>query len=245
MLRTFQLRQHLRSFFNFLLPPACALCLEPLTPPDPNSFCPGCRGQIPPLMDPRCRRCSVPYQAESGANHFCQTCLQEKIPLFDQVTSIGFYDGLLREAIHQFKYRNNINLDRPLAAMLAEQIQQANLTSDLIIPVPLHRDKLRQRTYNQSTLITRKLTSIIDTPYRLDLLARATPAPPQKGLSARERLQNVKGAFTLHGKLNGETVLLVDDVMTTGATIRACAKTLLAGGAGKVQIAILARAALR
>ena len=239
------LRHEVRSLFNYLLPPACALCLEPLLPAEPDSLCQNCTTQIIPLKRSSCPRCALPYPSKYDGDHFCQTCLLEKKPLFTGVTSVGYYDGLLRDAIHRFKYRNNINLDRPLAAMLTDLLNQKDICCDMVIPVPLHRNKLRQRTYNQSALIARKLAHRMNLPVKLNLLKRIKQAPPQQSLSARDRLQNVRGAFTLDKKLHDQSILLVDDVMTTGATARECARTLLKGGAGSIQIAILARAALR
>ena len=245
MQKIFGFRHEVRSLFNYFLPPACALCLEPLLPPDPDSLCQNCTTQIVPIKRSSCPRCALPYPAEYENDHYCQTCLLEKKPLFTGVTSVGHYDGVLRDAIHRFKYRNNINLDRPLATMLADRLDREHVDCDLVLPVPLHRNKLRQRTYNQSALLARQLSRRINTPALLNLLERTKQTPPQQGLSARDRLQNVKGSFALRERLHGESILLVDDVMTTGATARECARTLLKGGAGSIYIAILARAALQ
>ncbi len=239
------LRQEVCGLLDLLLPPACGLCLTRLDPPDPDAFCPACSENILPLPSPRCPRCALPYHPGAGNDHHCQTCLQESRPVFSGVVAVGPYEGLLREAIHRFKYRNDINLDRPLARMLADRIISANVPVDLVLPVPLHRDRLVQRSYNQSALLAKRIARALGAAYRFDRLARIRQGAPQKEMAARERSENVKKSFALRQPLAGERVLLVDDVMTTGATVRECARTLLAGGAASVHVAVLARASLR
>lgn len=239
------LQQATRAMFNLLLPPACALCLKALTPADPDFFCHSCRDQIQPLQKPYCPRCALPYPTETGDGHFCQTCLQEKKAAFSGVTTIGPYQGLLRDAIHRFKYRNDINLDRPLGSLLSRKVEYTIRPVDLVVPVPLHKIKLRQRGYNQSTLLARQIAKQLKWTFVGDLLVRTRPDPPQKELAARDRTKNVKNAFALQRQLADERVLLVDDVMTTGATARECARTLAAAGAASVDVAVLARAPLR
>ena len=239
------LRREARDLFNFLLPPACALCLKPLDPPDPDALCQNCLDRIILRQHPSCPRCALPYPLDSGPDHLCQTCLLEKRVSFSSVTTIGHYDGLLRDAIHRFKYRDNIHLDRPLAALLAGLLRRDNPVFDLIIPIPLHRSKLRQRTYNQSALLARQLAKQLKLPLELDLLERSKTAPPQQGLSARDRHINIRDSFKLDHKLSGESILLIDDVMTTGATAREASKVLIKGGASDVHLAVLARASLR
>jgi ComF family protein len=239
------LQQATRDMFNILLPPACALCLEALTPPDPDFFCNSCRDLILPLQKPCCPRCALPYPSATGTGHFCQSCLQEKTIKFNSVTAAGPYEGLLRDAIHRFKYRNDINLDRPLGCLLARKVGNAVHPTSLVIPVPLHESKLRQRGYNQSALLAKQIAKQLKWPLAGDLLVRTRPDPPQKELAARERTKNVKNTFALQRQLAGESILLIDDVMTTGATARECARILRASGATTVDVAVLGRAPLR
>ena len=239
------LRRETDGLCNLLLPPACAFCLERLSPPDPDNFCPSCHDKILPISGPSCRRCALPFQATDGDDHYCQTCLTEKRPLFSGVTPVGHHDTLLREAIHRLKYRNDISLARPLAHLLTSRLRDENSNFDLILPVPLHRSRLHERGYNQSVLLARQLGRRLQLPVELNRLQRILPGPPQQGLSARERSRNVRNHFKTASPLNGEAVLLVDDVMTTGATARECARTLMKNGAGSIHVAILARAALQ
>ncbi|PLY01935.1 MAG: amidophosphoribosyltransferase [Desulfuromonas sp.] len=239
------LRQSVIDLFNYLLPPACALCLARLEPPDPDHFCSVCTEQIPELGKARCPHCALPYPAPENPAHLCKTCLTEKRPLFSGVTAIGRYDGLLREAVHRLKYRGDINLDRPLANLLVRRLRQDKVRATIAIPVPLHASKTRQRGYNQSALLATRIGRRLDIPVATDLLARHRPGLPQQQLAAADRIDNIKGAFALRRPVDGEDILLIDDVMTTGATARECARVLGAGGAASVHLAILARAPLK
>ncbi len=244
MQATAWLKREVHGLFNWLLPPACALCLEPLDPPDPDRFCPTCIAQIPPLDEPRCPICALPYPAAAGGGHRCQSCLQEKRVSFSGVTALGAHQDLLRDAVHRFKYRNDINLDRPLGKMLARALEPSAAKFDLLVPVPLHQSKLRQRGYNQSMLIARQLSRTLQLPMASDLLRRKDSAAVQKEMAARDRAKNVRGIFTCSRPLSQRSILLVDDVMTSGATARECSRTLLAAGAASIHVAVLSRAPL-
>lgn len=231
-----------RGLFDLLFPPACPLCDFDLIATSQASLCHGCLSGIHPIASPCCPRCALPYAAEDGSDHLCETCLREA-PAFQRVSAIGLYEENLRHAVQRFKYEGAIILDRPLAKLLAEAVEQdGSNTPDLLIPVPLHLSRLRERTYNQALLLAQALGRRWGRPVRSRLLVRNRPTPPQQGLRAEVRRQNLRGAFTLQGSLAGEKVLLVDDVMTTGATARECSRILLDGGAGEVRIAVLARA---
>jgi ComF family protein len=147
----------------------------------------------------------------------------------------------LRKAIHQFKFNQRVGLDRPLAQLLDQAIA-ADCPCDLIIPLPLHPRRLRQRSYNQSLLLAKEIGRLRKLPVAPQLLLKGRDTPPQQGLSAREREKNLRGAFYLNGYLAGARVLLVDDVMTTGTTASAAGKVLLQNGAAEVQVAVVGRA---
>jgi ComF family protein len=153
----------------------------------------------------------------------------------------------LREAIGLFKFHGAVHLDRPLAGFLAHRLEDVrqNYRPELLIAVPLHRRRLQMRTYNHALLLARELGRLWRIPSPARMLRRIRPTAPQQGLPADLRRRNLKGAFALQHRLHGERVLLVDDVFTTGATVRECAATLLAGGAGQVGVAVLARARLQ
>jgi len=187
----------------------------------------------------------LPYPADEGHDHLCQACLLEPPP-FLKVETVGLYEGRLRQAVHRFKYRGEFSLDRSLGHLLASVLESsdADFRPDLLIPVPLHLNRLRERGYNQSLLLARVLGRRWRIPVCSRLLVRVLPTPPQQGLRAAERRRNIKGAFRVNASLKGEKVLLIDDVMTTGATARECSGTLLSAGAKEVCVAVIGRARL-
>jgi len=236
------LRQSARSLFDLLLPPACPLCLASIPPGPYDTFCDTCQQQILPLPPAACRRCAHPYPADVADDHLCASCLAEDAPLFERVIVGGLFEGTLQEAIHRFKYRGQIGLDLPLAQLLLLQLQQHPATFDLVLPVPLHNRRLRQRTYNQSLLLARQVAGH----FRLHCpplwLQRQLDTVSQQGLSAEQRRRNLRQAFTASPEVSGKSILLIDDVMTTGATARECSRVLRQAGAATITVAVLARA---
>jgi ComF family protein len=161
------------------------------------------------------------------------------------IRSLASYEGPLERAIHRFKYRGWRCLAEPLAELLFESLALNPPAASMVIPVPLHSSRLRDRGYNQSALLARRLALAL----RLDCverpLRRARATPPQVGQDRLRRFQNVDGAFAWTGKpLRGQPVLLLDDVITTGATLEACATALRAAGAGSISGLTLARVRL-
>jgi ComF family protein len=150
----------------------------------------------------------------------------------------------LRQAVHHFKYRGAVDLDRPLGKLLAAATKEPESTPrpDLLVPVPLHKSRMRERTYNQSLLLAKALGKEWRLPVSARLLVRTRATLPQQGLSAQLRRDNMKGAFALSSPLAGERILLIDDVLTTGATANECSRVLLEGGAAEVAVAVLGRA---
>jgi competence protein ComFC len=149
----------------------------------------------------------------------------------------------MREAIHRFKYYNSQNLATPLGKMMVSYWQDVRLPAEVIVPVPLHTRRLRERGYNQAALLARELGKGVGLPVLEDALARVRETSPQVDLNAEERKENVRGAFHCpDGRLAGKSVLLVDDVYTTGATLEACSLALKQRGVRTVWALTLARA---
>lgn len=235
-------RQALDDLLDLLLPPCCPLCTVQLPTDNNDVFCPACLMQLTPLPAAACRRCAHPYASDESDDHLCGRCLAETKPGFNRVIPAGLLDGSLQEAVHQFKYRDRIDLDRPLGDLLTRQLRAAMIDCDLIVPVPLHYLRLRQRTYNQSLLLARQLARSQQRPVDYRLLQRTRATVPQQGLDAAARQRNLRGAFVATRALAGEHVLLIDDVLTTGATARECGRVLQAAGAAAVTVAVVARA---
>lgn len=237
------IQEELQGLLDWVLPPACPLCGKVLEERPVPSACPACRSAIPPIASPHCPLCEEPFLTEGGSDHLCEVCLRQPPP-FTWCRSLGCYDDLLRGAVQRFKYQGAVGLDRCLGTLLAEHLRPAvtEFAPAVLVPVPLHRERLRQRTYNQSLLLARFLGRQWRRPVAARLLERTRATPSQQGLAAEDRRRNLRGAFAVRTPLDGARVLLIDDVLTTGATARECAATLLQAGADAVAVAVLGRA---
>lgn len=231
------------ALFRAVIPPACPFCRKTLSPCSPcGELCSACVDELIPLPRAHCPRCALPFTAQANSSHLCSRCLK-KPPPFAQVYCCGLYSGSLRRAIQQFKFSGRVALDRALGKLLAAAVVP-DWPYDLVIPVPMERHRQQQRGYNQAVLLARELVRATGGQLDQKLLVKCRTTVVQHDLPARERRINLNGAFALGRQLPGGKVLLVDDVMTTGATAEACARTLLQGGADEVRVAVLARAPL-
>lgn len=237
------LRRELTGLFDLLLPAACPLCNQLLGPSPHPAVCSTCLANLLAPPTPSCPSCALPYPTDGGTDHHCEPCLRQPPP-FVRIHALGPYADSLREAITAFKYRGRIDLDRPFGRLLSQRLRETTNPADfdLILPVPLHPARLRERGYNQSMLLARVLSREFKRPLELRRLRRTRPTPPQQGLNAALRQANLRQAFALSQPLQGQHILLVDDVVTTTATARECSRVLLDGGAGLVSLAVLARA---
>jgi len=191
------------------------------------------------LLPPFCYRCSEPLTA----GRVCQRCAYTPLAL-TSIRSPFLMEGPIREAIHQLKYRNLRALAPTLAGLMAEYWTREGLGRfDCLVPVPLHRGRLRERGYNQSELLARGLSKLTGLPVVSGSLVRQRAGLPQaRASSAEERRSSVQGAFLARGRgLDDKRVLLVDDVCTTGATLDACARALQEAGAKEILALTLAR----
>jgi len=216
---------------NLLFPPFCLGCGR-----EGEFICFHCRPSLPYLQPPLCPRCGAPLPIEPC---LCKGTKWE----IEGIRSPFRFEGLIRDAIHQFKYQNLKTLAPPLAALLEEYLHFHPLPIEVIIPVPLHPKRLRQRGYNQAELLAGELAKLTRLPLMKQSLRRKRDTPPQiQATSAEERRANVADAFTCQdGQIQGKQVLLIDDVCTTGATLDACAKALKVSGATLVWGLTLAR----
>jgi competence protein ComFC len=200
-------------------------------------ICPACLQSLPRIMPPLCPRCGLPQSSDS----LCPVCLGWPAEI-DGIRAPFRFDGVIRQAIHQLKYRNLRALAGRLAQLLNEYRLSFPVPGEVLIPVPLHPRRLRERGYNQSRLLAKELGKLAGLPVVTDCLVRERPTAPQaRTASVGERRGNVAGAFACRRRLEGKPVILIDDVSTSGATLDACARALKQAGAASVWGLVLAR----
>ncbi|MFA5591652.1 MAG: ComF family protein [Lysobacteraceae bacterium] len=220
---------------RWLLPPRCLLCGEAA---DTLDLCRACIGALP-KNDSRCSRCALPLPAPAPD---CGACLREPPP-FSSAVAPWIYQDALAELVPRFKFHRDLACGRVLAELALQALRDWPGWHGVqqMVPMPLHRDRLARRGYNQALELARPLAHAHRLSLRPDLLQRCRATAAQTELDAAARRRNLRGAFDA-AALDGATVLLVDDVITTGATVREAAKTLLRAGAAEVRVLALARA---
>ncbi len=173
----------------------------------------------------------------------CGECLRAPPP-FARTVALGGYEGNLRKLIHLLKYERMRPLSAPLGRALGKRVAAAGIAADVVIPAPLHWRRRLSREFNQAALAAREVAAAIDVPCRPSWMRRSKATAPQAGLTDEQRQRNVRGAFRVAApqKVRGKRVLLVDDVMTTGSTLAACARAIQRAGAESIAAAVLARA---
>ncbi|WP_447970709.1 double zinc ribbon domain-containing protein [Nitrospira sp. M1] len=234
-----------RTLSHALLPVNCASCGAPLWG-DPIPFlCQQCWDTIQPITGPKCPRCNLPFASpfalRHSPQHCCSTC-RIRPPAFSQAWTLYPYQSPLKEAIGLFKYHGKISLANPIAYLITNTLKTIP-PIDLIMPVPMHGTRLREREYNQSLLLAHRLSAHFDIPLNYMALIRTRATIPQTALSRHDRLKNLRRSFAVISprSIKEKTILLVDDVFTTGTTVNECAKTLRKAGSGNVYVVTLAR----
>ncbi len=235
---------------DLLFPPRCVTCHRLGA-----WLCANCLDEIETIQPPFCFRCGSPLDAAAispaaaprGASPTCRRCTsKESQSQLDGLCAFAFHGGPLRDAIHQLKYEDLRALALPLGKMMArgwQTLRPPDHDIDVVVPVPLHVSRQRERGYNQAELLARQLAAEIGRPMMKDCLVRTRATAPQVELGAQERQSNVRGAFkVLNDQLAGKRVLLIDDVCTTGSTLEAACSALRTGNASSVWAYTLARA---
>lgn len=229
------IKQTGQTLLDLLLPPRCLHCKV-----EGSWLCDACINQIQFITTAVCQRCGTPLTDASN----CQQCSSHPLHYIDGIRSATYFDdNPIRAAIHHLKYQNHKAVAATLATFLADAVTRHQLAADVIVPVPLHNSRLKSRGYNQSELLANHLGNLLKLPVDTTTLKRTRKTQSQMTLGVPERRQNVADAFaSTTDRLNGQRVLLIDDVCTTGATSDACAAALKAGHAPAVWGLTLAKA---
>jgi len=227
--------RHIKKVFvNLIFPPVCASCRS-----EGALLCHNCRAQIPRINGEICIHCG---RLAAATQPVCLACRKQAIPL-SQIRAALLFAPPVPDLIHQLKYKGAFGLAEPLAELMVDCWPRWQTAVDLILPIPLHPDRQKRRGYNQSDLLVRHFAQQLGIPGDAAALRRVRNTPPQVGLSATERVENMVDAFQAeNGRVAGKRILLVDDVCTTGATLTEAAQALLAAGAESVSAYCLARA---
>jgi ComF family protein len=219
-------------FIDLLFPPRCGGCQVA-----GSLWCEACRADVKPIEPPWCEKCGAPFVAA----RLCSNCRTYPLQI-EQIRSVALFEGVLRQAIHRFKYERLSSMAEPFGEMLADFWRAEQLAADWLIPVPLHSSRERDRGYNQSELLARQLARRVNVPLSGRGLRRTRATAVQMTLNAAQRRENVAGAFEcVEPRVRGARVVIVDDVGTTGATLDACAQAVLKAGAAAVMGLTLAR----
>lgn len=229
---------------DVLFPAQCAACGAVLID-GVDPFCVGCLSAIRLITPPLCPSCGVPFPITEGEDHLCEECILSPPP-FSAARALGVYEEPLLDAIHLFKYQGKVAVGRALGRRMARASYESLEIADfsLIIPVPLHPKRLRERGFNQSLILARQVSKRFAIPLDFLTLRRTVHTEAQVTLSGKQRRANVRGAFAVADpvRIQGAKVVLIDDVYTTGSTVAECARVLLKSGAKEVAVLTLARA---
>lgn len=226
------------SAWSRLLPTPCTLCADPTT--DGEIICRPCQTQLP-TNPVHCPRCALPLPATQPNSAVCGQCLR-KPPAFDSALAPLIYAPPVSHLISQLKYHRRLATGQTFARLIGQRVAALEQPlPDAIIPVPLHRQRLRQRGFNQSVEIARPLAKLINRPLLINQAERHKITAPQTGLSGPARRKNLRGAFTVNSSISQRRVALIDDVMTTGSTASELATTLKKAGVAEVAIWVVAR----
>lgn len=234
------LRAAINALSSILFAAPCRICETILTEASRIPICRGCLEGFQRIGEPMCRCCGRPFASPVAAEALeplCRLC-RNKYYAFDRARSYGTYDDALSSAVVLLKYEGVRSLGNWFAARLAESVSQeaTEWKPDLVVPVPLHADRLRERGYNQAELIAKPLAKRLGLRFGRYLLLRTKPRPVQLVLSRTERWSSVRGAYATRpgARVDNLRILLVDDVLTTGATLDSCSRALKKAGAAAV-----------
>jgi ComF family protein len=236
------LRSAARTAVDLVLPPTCLACRKPVGVA--GGLCSSCWVEIGFIERPYCERLGTPFPHDSGAPLLSPAAIAAP-PAFERARAAARYSDVARELVHLLKYGDRLDLAGPLGRWMARAGTELLADADALVPVPLHWSRLWQRRFNQSAMLARAVSPIARVPVADHILARTRATTPQVGLARGERARNVQGAFTVPKAaridVKGRKLVVIDDVLTSGATADACASVLRRAGALRVDVLVFAR----
>ncbi|WGJ14329.1 ComF family protein [Methylocapsa sp. D3K7] len=239
------LRGLAHAALDTVFPPACLNCRE--STGASGSLCAACWAQVRFIERPFCDRLGTPFAMDLGNDGLLSPEAVADPPVYARARAVAhFEDGPVRRLVHRLKYSDRMELAKPLGAWMARAGTEILAEAEVLVPVPLHRRRLAVRRFNQAHALAQAISDRCGVPADPFILARVKPTPSQVGLSRSQRALNLQGAFRVNdgkaGQIEGRAVVLVDDVMTSGATANAASRALLRSGAKHVDVLVFARA---
>lgn len=234
-----------RGLVDVALPPSCMACRAAVD--EPGCLCGPCWSRLDFIAPPFCDRLGTPLPYGFGEGRLLSPAAREAPPAYGRARAVAAFGEVARDLIHALKYADRLDIAPPMGRMMARAGADILSDAQALVPVPLHRLRLWRRRFNQSAALAGVIGGEAGLPVRAGWLERPRATVPQVGLDRAARARNVQGAFAVpemaKGELRGRRLVLVDDVLTTGATIDACVKALLRAGAGRVDVLVFARVA--
>lgn len=231
-----------RALFDVLLPPRCLACHRRVA--SPGALCAACWSRMHFIERPYCERLGLPFAFDLGPGILCTEAV-ENPPGYDRARAAVLYDEASRPLVHALKYRDRLEVAELMARLAARAGRDLLAEADLLVPVPLHRSRLWRRQFNQAALLAQRIGHLAGVAADVTALQRTRPTRRQVGLDVRRRALNVRGAFAVApgagARLEGRRIVLVDDVLTSGATAEAATRALRRAGAAAVDVLVFAR----
>lgn len=232
----------LRGWIGIVYPPTCIACQAATG--EAQALCPACWRGIGFIERPYCERLGTPFPVDLGAGLLSPAAIADP-PVFARARAVCRFDGTARELVHRLKYGDRVELSLTLGRMMAQAGRELAVDADLVLPVPLHRTRLWRRRFNQAAALAGIVARETGLPLAATALTRIRRTRQQVGLTRAQRADNLQGAFHVSAAarrlVEGRHILLVDDVLTTGATVNAASRALLRGGASAVDVLTFAR----
>lgn len=236
-------RAVLRTALDLALPPLCPACREPV---EGQALCPACWSKLSFITRPYCERLGIPFVYDPGPGILSMEAIADP-PAYQRARAAVRFDEISRALVHALKYSDRLDLAPMMGRWLSHAGRELLAEADALVPVPLHWRRLWTRRFNQSAMLAAAISAQSGVPIATGVLKRVKPTAQQVGLSRTERAANVQGAFRVppeaRGAVAGRRLVLVDDVLTSGAKVEGCARALLRAGAANVDVLIFARVA--